>query len=141
VDLFITDFIAFATQQWPFMLLLLVLVAVLAFMESKKGGQVLSVYEATRMVNSGDAVFLDVRENKDFKNGHIVDALNIPHTKLLNRIDELKKQKGKTIIVVDKMGQHAGASGKVLKENDHTANRMRGGMSEWSGQNLPVVKG
>ena len=36
---------------------------------------------------------LDVRANKDFSGGHIVDALNIPYEKLSGRITELDKHK------------------------------------------------
>jgi len=101
----------------------------------------MSYHEVTRMLNNNLAILLDVRESKEFSGGHIVDAVNIPYAKLGDRVDELKKHEGKTIIVVDKMGQHAGAAGRQLKEKGFNVSRLQGGMVEWTSQNLPVVKG
>ena len=130
----------FLSEQWLLVGILVVLVAVLIFVEGIKGGKALSFHEVTRRVNSGDAVLLDIREAKEYKNGHIVDAINIPHQKLSGRCAELKKYQDKTIIVVDKMGQHAGSSGKLLKDKGFDVSRLQGGMAEWQAQNLPVVK-
>ena len=132
----------FVGEQWLLFAVLGGLVVALIFVEGKKGGQTLSHHEVTRMVNSESAVIVDIRDAKEFKAGHIVDAIHIPHTKLSDRAVELEKHKAdKTIILVDKMGQHAGASGNLLKEKGFNVNRLQGGMTEWVGQNLPVIKG
>lgn len=134
------DFIVFLSEQWLLVSILAVLVSALVFVEGKRGGKPLSYHQVVRHVNAGDGLILDVREAKEYKAGHIVDSLNIPHAKLAERISELEKHKDKIIIVVDKMGQHAGAAGKVLKQNGFNVSRLQGGMSEWLGQNLPVIK-
>ncbi|WP_075184991.1 rhodanese-like domain-containing protein [Teredinibacter haidensis] len=131
----------FIGDQWILVSIVSVLAAALIVVEGRKGGKALSHHEITRLVNSGDAVIVDVRESKEFNAGHIVDAINIPHVKLADRASELEKHRAKTLIVVDKMGQHAGASGKALKDKGFIVTRMQGGMSEWQNQNLPVVKG
>jgi len=133
------DFIVFMSEQWLLVTILAVLVSGLIVVEGKRGGDSLSFHQLTTLVNQGNAVVVDVRETKEFKTGHIVNALNIPHLKLGDRLGELNKHKEKTIIVVDKMGQHAGASGRLLKENGFNVNRLQGGMSEWQAQNLPVI--
>lgn len=135
------DFMAFVSEQWLLVLILAVLVGALIVFEGKRAGPTLSLHQVTRMVNDGTAIIVDVRETSEYKAGHLVDALNIPHQKLSERSDELLKHKAKTIVVVDKMGQHSGASSKILREKGFTVNRMQGGMSEWLNQNLPVVKG
>ncbi len=116
------------------------LLVALMVVESKKGGKSLSYHEVTQLLNSESAVLLDVRESKEFKAGHIVNAINIPHTKLTDRLSELEKYKEKTIIVADKFGQHAGHCGKQLKDKGYESVRLQGGMSEWLAQNLPVAK-
>ena len=131
----------FVAEQWVLFGMLAVFVSALIIVEGKRGGSTLTFHEATRMVNTGAAIIVDVRDNKEFKTGHIVDALNIPYQKLSERASELEKYKDKTIVVVDKMGQHAGSSGKLLREKGFSVNRLQGGMTEWVGQNLPVVKG
>lgn len=132
-----TDFIA---EQWILVSVLAVLVTAFMWTETHKGGKSLSFHEVTRMLNSGDAVLLDVREKKEFDSGHIVDSINIAYTKLKDRANELEKHKERTIVVVDKLGQHAGAAGKILKDKGFNVARLQGGISEWTGQNLPLVK-
>lgn len=130
----------FMSEQWILVSILAILVSAWMFVEGKRGGKALNMHQVTMLVNKGEAVVLDVREAKDYKAGHIVDAINIPQQKLASRVTELEKYKEKTIILVDKMGQTVGAAAKVLQENEYTVNRMQGGMMEWTGQNLPVVK-
>ncbi|NHO85443.1 rhodanese-like domain-containing protein [Pseudoteredinibacter isoporae] len=130
----------FVTEQWLLVSILLGLIFFYVFTEKQKGGKTISSHELTRLVNDGEAVILDVRETKEFNAGHIVDALNIPFNTMEKRIVELDKHEGKTIVVVDKMGQHAGAVGKQLAQRGFSVNRLSGGMMDWQGQNLPVVK-
>ena len=132
-----TDFVV---QQWWLIALLVVLVIVLIVTESKKGGKSYSLHEATRLVNQDAAVIVDVREKKEFSAGHITDAVHIPYIKIAERYTELEKHKSKTIIVVDKMGQHASSASKTLRDNGFDAGRLAGGMAEWQAQNLPVIK-
>lgn len=130
----------FITEQWLLVSILSVLVVALFIVESRKGGAALSHHQATRLLNDNQAVVVDVRESKEFSSGHIVDAINIPFAKLNERCSELNKYREKTLIVADKMGQHAGAAGKILKEKGFTVSRLQGGIAEWQGQNLPLVK-
>ena len=50
-----------------------VLLVLLIVTEMRKGGQSLSSRELTALVNSYKVVVLDVRAQKDFSAGHIVD--------------------------------------------------------------------
>ncbi len=130
----------FVIEQWLLVSLLVALVAAFLIFESRKGGQTVSHHQATRLLNSGQAIILDVRDSSEFKAGHIVDAVNIPYASLAKRVDELSKYKNKQIIVVDKLGQHAGSTGKILREQGYNVVRMQGGIAEWTHQNLPLVK-
>ena len=93
------------------------------------------------MANSEDAVFVDIRDSKDFNAGHIANAVNIPFSALASRMNELDKYKDKPLILVCKSGQTVNMAGKTLREKGFNAVRMSGGMMEWSNQNLPVVRG
>ncbi len=130
----------FVSQQWPLFGVLAVLVAAFLTVESRKGGPKVSFHQATRLLNSDEAIVLDVRDASEYKAGHIVEAVNIPHAVLDKRSSELEKHKTKQIIIVDKMGQHAGAAGKILREKGYNVVRLQGGISEWTQQNLPLVK-
>ena len=130
----------FVSEQWLLVSILSLLIAAFIYVEKQRGGKSLSLHEVTRLVNSGEAVLVDLREAKDFSAGHIVDAINIPYNKMAERSIELDKYKDKTVIVLDKMGQHTGAAVKTLTEKEFTVMKMQGGMTEWLNQNLPVVK-
>lgn len=134
------EWMVFVSEQWLLVSIMFVLTVTLLVIESRKGGKSLNYHEATRLVNKGEAVILDVREKKDFSAGHIVDAIHIPYAKVTDRMSELEKHKSKVIVVVDKMGQHAAAATKTLREAGWQAQRLSGGMAEWQAQNLPVVK-
>lgn len=131
----------FLNEQWLLISLLSVLVIAFAYLEKLRAGTTYSLHEVTRLVNAGDAVLVDLRDSKEYSAGHIVDAINIPFAKLQDRASELEKHKSKTIVLIDKMGQHAVAAAKIMGQKEFTVARMQGGMAEWQAQNLPVVKG
>ena len=117
------------------------LLAALIYTEGRKGGATINTSQLTTSVNSNQAVIVDVRDSKEFSTGHIVNAINIPSTKLAERMKELEKHRDKPIIIVDKMGQHASAAGKALKKAGfEQVLRLQGGMQTWTGENLPLVK-
>lgn len=120
---------------------LLGLAALLMWLEARKGGASLSPAQLTQMVNNEQGVVLDVRDAAEYKAGHIVGAMNIPHAKVSTQLNMLQKHKADPIIVVCKLGQHAGSVSKVLKADGfERVFKLGGGMSEWQGSQLPVVK-
>ena len=135
------EFFVFISEQWVLVSVLLVLVYVFAIMERSKSGKPLTTHELTRMLNADEAVLLDVRDAKEFKEGHIVGAVHIPFSKIKDNHAELNSHKQKVIVVADKVGQHSGAVGRVLQQNGFEVRRLSGGMMEWKNQKLPVVKG
>jgi len=131
----------FVAQQWATVAALLAVITMLVFHESRKSGPSVSPQQAINLINSEDGVFLDLRDAADYKQGHIVEALNIPATKVESRLTELEKHKSSPIVLVCKMGQQSGAAGKQLKANGfERVYKMTGGMMEWSNLQLPTVK-
>ncbi|MBU2708566.1 rhodanese-like domain-containing protein [Zooshikella marina] len=118
-----------------------VLLLLLLFTESRKAGKTVTTQQATQLINQQQAKVVDVRERKEFSEGHIVDAINIPLNKLTEHMSELEKFKDTPIIIVDNMGQHASSAGKALSKAGYThVVRLQGGISGWRGENLPLVK-
>ncbi len=134
------DFLVFISGEWLLVSVLLVLVYLFFLTERIRGGKPISSHEVTRLLNSDSGILVDIRDAKDFNGGHIAGALNIPLARFTERMAELEKYRDKTIVVADKMGQHAGAVGKKLQQASYTARRLQGGMAEWSNQNLPLVR-
>jgi rhodanese-related sulfurtransferase len=137
----IVDFFAFVSQEWLLVTTLIVLIYLYVWRDRIKSGRPVSPHEVTRLVNEGNAVLVDLRDNAEFKAGHIVGALNIPYAKLSKESTEVASHKDKTIILVDKLGQHAGAVGRFLGKEGFNVRRLGGGIAEWQAQNLPLVKG
>lgn len=137
----IVDFFIFISEQWLLVSTLLVLIYILAISEGLKGGKQISISEAVIMMNADKAIVLDVRDAKEFDAGRICGAVGIPFSKLPARIGELDKHNAKTIIVVDKLGTQGGAAGKQLRAKGFEVRRLKGGITEWQGQNLPLVTG
>lgn len=110
--------------------------------EMARGGKSVSAQELVNLVNRDNALVLDVRDPREFAEGHIVDALNIPHAAVAGRLGELERHKERPVAIVCKMGQHSGSAGTVLRRAGfERVTRLSGGMTEWRNQNLPVVKG
>jgi len=117
-----------------------VLIYLFIFNDKRRGGKTLTCNQLTRMLNRDEAVLIYLRDAAEYNAGHIVDALHIPFNKINDRWEELLPHKAKEIVLVDKMGQHAGSAGTILRGKEFQVSRLGGGMAEWQGQNLPVVK-
>ena len=115
--------------------------AVFIFYERSKAGKAVSPAQATNLINKEDAIIVDIRPKKEWATGHITNAKHIPLSDLDRRMDELTKYKQRPIIVVCNLGQAASAATRKLKaEGFENAVRLSGGMTEWKGQSLPIVK-
>lgn len=134
------QFFEFLAQQWMLSGALAACIVLLIQHESRRGGPSLTPQQLINRVNQDEAVIIDLRDPKEYKEGHIVDAMNIPHAKLQEKLGELESCRGKPLILVCKIGQHAGAAGKLLRANGFDdVSRLRGGMTEWNGSQLPLV--
>ena len=136
------QYIAFAQENWVLITLWFTALAVLVMSENRKSGQSVTTSEATRLMNHDDALVLDIREQKEYAEGHIPGAFNLPMSALEKRVSEIDKYKEKPVVVVCRMGSTAGAGGKTLKKSGFSnVVRMAGGMMEWNSAGLPTKKG
>ena len=60
--------------------------------------------QAINLINRESAVVIDVCEPKEYQQGHLPNAINIPLSSLSSRISELEKYKGKPIVVACRGG-------------------------------------
>ena len=104
-------------------------------------GAEIGTLEATRLMNQGPTLVLDVREEKDFAAGHLPKARHIPVRDLGKRLDEIAKFKAKPVIVTDKNNARAGAASRLLKKEGFTnVFTLKGGITAWQQASLPVEK-
>ncbi|MBN4075871.1 MAG: sulfurtransferase [SAR86 cluster bacterium] len=133
-------FLEFFINHWMLTGLWLVIFAALFAYLQKKAGKTVGIHETTRLINHDGGLVLDIRDKKVFDKGHIVNAINIPLSKLEERISELGKNKNSPLIVVCQMGQQSGDAVKKLEAKGYPqVCKMTGGMTEWQSQGLPLV--
>ncbi len=119
-----------------------VLLALFVRNEVARGGRSITPQQLVDMVNRDGALVVDVRDPKEYSQGHIAKAKNMPHAALATRLKEIDKHKEKPVVLACKMGQHAGAAGTVLrKAGFKNVARLKGGIAEWRNQNMPLVRG
>lgn len=133
-------FLDFISQEWMLVSGLCVLVYLFAMNEMKRGGRYINHHDLTRLVNEDKGVVVDIRDSNEVSDGVIVGSILINHAKLDGENPELIESKDKTIILVDKMGQHAGSVGPRLTKKGFDVVRLKGGIAEWKSANLPLVK-
>jgi rhodanese-related sulfurtransferase len=97
--------------------------------------------EVVRLMNAG-AALVDVRSTNQFKDGHISGARNVPGDQIASGVAALDKLKEKTVIVCCDSGVTSGAAARKLTQlGFKQVYNLRGGLSAWRQDNLPVVKG
>jgi rhodanese-related sulfurtransferase len=93
---------------------------------------------ATRLINAGSLIIIDVRDELSFSMGHINKALNIPLDQLEGRLAELEKKSAKNILVYCERGHRSARAAKLLKKTGKTIYNLAGGVMEWRKANLPL---
>lgn len=105
------------------------------------GAKAIGTLEATRLMNSGDAAIIDVREANEFAAGRIPKSKNFPLSDLGKRIGELERFKGKPLVVTCATGTRSGTAIRQLKSAGFTEiYALKGGMGAWREASLPVEK-
>jgi rhodanese-related sulfurtransferase len=83
---------------------------------------------------------IDVRKPEEFQAGHIVNARNVP-VERVQQGDEIHKKKDKILLAVCADGSTSGrAAGHLRKTGYENAFSLKGGLTGWRADNLPLVK-
>lgn len=106
----------------------------------RASGSSLSPFAATRMFNDGDTLVLDVRDEKEYKAGHVLNAKNVPVGSLDQRLHELQKYKQRDVVVYCDNGMRTSkAMGRLKKEGFEKLHTLAGGLAAWEKASLPTV--
>jgi rhodanese-related sulfurtransferase len=105
------------------------------------GAGELGTLDATRLMNQGSTLVLDVRDAQDFASGHLPRARHIPLADLSNRIAEIEKYKEKAVLVTCMKGTRSARAAKLLKRAGFKlVFHLKGGLAAWQQASLPVEK-
>lgn len=96
---------------------------------------------ALQLINHKNAVVLDVREDDEYKAGHVLNSMLIPLGKLKERVGELEQYKDQPVVVVCRSGNRSGTACVMLgKQGFAQAYNLAGGVMAWQKANLPLQK-
>ncbi len=106
-----------------------------------RGYKELRPNELTRLINDDNIGIIDVSAINEFESGHIVGSKHVtasqadPQTKPLSRYQE------RPVAIVCRNGQtSAGVCSKLVKAGFKQVHWLKGGIAEWTGENLPLVR-
>ena len=120
-----------------------VLAAVVAIYEMRmrsEGLRSVSPQELIRLMNQG-AMVLDLRPAEQYQAGHLNGARQMSGEQILSAGDTLKKHKEKTVVVYDDSGSLGAAAVRQLSAQGFSrVFALRGGLSAWRADNLPVSR-
>jgi rhodanese-related sulfurtransferase len=105
-----------------------------------QGAAAISPQELIRLMNQG-ALVLDLRTANEYAAGHINGARPMPSDQLPRAAETLKKHKEKLVVVYCDAGSRAPAAARQLAAQGFTkVFSLRGGLTAWRAENLPLAK-
>jgi rhodanese-related sulfurtransferase len=97
--------------------------------------------EVTRLINSANAVLVDVRETQEFAGGRLPNAIHIPLSQLDSRGTELARHVARPVVAYCMTGQRSRMAGKALARlGFKDIYNLQGGYQAWKDAGLPVEK-
>jgi len=99
----------------------------------------LNVKEVYTLLNDKSYQFIDVREEFEYKDGHIKGVKLIPLGTIQNSLNSLDKNNN--YIMICRSGARSMKALNILKSNGfNNVFSMKGGMLEWEANNLPIER-
>ena len=87
---------------------------------------------AKKIMDSGEEhIVLDTREQDEFDEGHIPNAILIPYTEIENKAIELLPDKNKLILVYCRSGRRSKIAAESLAKLGYTNVKEFGGIIDW----------
>jgi rhodanese-related sulfurtransferase len=134
----------FIVHHWLLVLAFVVIAGLLVMDAVKRkllGYHEIKPQEAVRLINHEAAIPVDVREDKEYREGHVLHALHIPYGSLEQRLQELEPYKTQPLIVYCRSGQRSAHAGALLRKHGYErVYKLSGGMLAWRSADLPMVK-
>jgi rhodanese-related sulfurtransferase len=107
----------------------------------ESAGAPISAEELADRIQEGSPPFiLDVRDPKEYAQGHIPGAINIPQNQLSKRLAELPIAKSEEVVVHCQLGRRAGLAEETLRESGYSNVRdLTGHFHRWgTAAGLPI---
>jgi rhodanese-related sulfurtransferase len=132
----------FIINHWQLCLALIVILLLTFINElvsQKKKAKELSPQAAVDLINNENAVVIDLRDKEIFKQGHIIDSINIKNEDF--DLQKMDKYKNKPIILVCARGLQSQSLANKIRTQGYQPQVLAGGITAWQNADLPLVKG
>ncbi len=134
----------FVIDNWLLFLALVIILALLIGEPLKRkmlNIDMISVADVPRLTGHEKAVLVDVREEKEYRAGHIPDALNVPLSSLVKNVDRLEKYKNRPLILSCRTHNRSLRAASLLsRQGFEDLKVLHGGFLAWQKENLPIEK-
>ena len=96
----------------------------------------ISIDESKKLINDGEVtLILDVRNEDEFAEGHLKNAIQIPVKELKENLNDIEKFKDELVLVYCRSGKRSAEAMDILKENGFkNLVHMKDGISKWDGE-------
>jgi phage shock protein E len=121
-------------------LLLVILIAAVQFpLGSSAAAEEITQRELLQRLDRNDVPFIvDVRRADEFAAGHVPGAVNIPHSEIAARLDELRGRRDSEVVVYCESGRRAAIAQGILEKAGFTrVKHLQGDMRSWRERGLP----
>lgn len=138
------EYIRFFSDHWILSSAFLAVLILIIMNESRRkllGFREVTPSDAVTLINRENAVVLDVRDDPDFRAGHIINAIHTPLVLMESELSKLGTDKTRPVIVCCQSGQSSAKAGVILSKHGFSkVFKLGGGMLAWQGANLPTVR-
>lgn len=98
--------------------------------------------QAIQLINHEDPLIIDVREESEFAEGHILNSAHVPLSSLSDKMTRLQKHQDKPIIVSCMTGGRSAQACNILVKNGfEKVYNLHGGIMAWRNADLPLSSG
>lgn len=118
-------------KKYSLILIAIVLMLVACGTDTTEGYKTVDIDEVQQLQDDG-AIVVDVREEDEFSQGHIIDAINVPLSGLReNEWSELDEDE--TYVIICQSGNRSIEASDILIEENFDIVNVSEGMSSWTG--------
>lgn len=134
----------FSVNHWDLLVALIVILAMMfsgPVIRAIRGYKEVDPVAAVDLINHRDAVYIDVREESEYNEGHVLDSLHIPLREVNNKLATLEPYKSRPIIIGCRSGSRSASACSVLRKAEFPeVYNLKGGILAWQNASLPVQK-
>lgn len=137
--------LSFIAEHWLIVLaMIIILLLIISYDRIFNPGVAkmnISPQDLTTLINRENPVIIDLRPIDAFRQGHIINAINLPNSQLEQNGKQLSQYQDKLIVMVESKGQISPKSIKTAQQYCAKLKILSGGMRAWKEAGLPTQRG